>query len=155
MTIYSPLEQDRTQALSIHTEGIADFVWLYRSQGLLAVPMDIGRSKSLAILPYSVDPCGGSSPEWSDREPAVLRVPIPADDGGLRGLLYSMTLRRSFGRLQGRLTDTNHSGGTCVNKSCAVGIASVVVEADVISSIVEPNAFKSGKQYQTERRAFL
>ena len=67
-----------------------------------------------------------------------------------------MALRRSFGRLQGRLTDTNHfTGGTMRGKIACSADRLSLLEAAMISSVVEPNAFQIGKQYQSERRVQL
>ena len=67
-----------------------------------------------------------------------------------------MALRRSFGRLQGRLSDTNHfTGGTMRGKIACSADSLSLLEAAMISSVVEPNAFQIGKQYQSERRVQL
>lgn len=67
-----------------------------------------------------------------------------------------MTLRRSFGKLQERLTGSNHfTGGTMRGKIACSADRLSLLEADMISSIVEPKTFQIGKQYQAERRVQL
>lgn len=64
-----------------------------------------------------------------------------------------MTLRRSLGRLQGRLSNTNHStGGTMKGRIACSADRLSLLDASMISSVVEPSAFQIGKQYQAERR---
>jgi hypothetical protein len=64
-----------------------------------------------------------------------------------------MALSRSLVRLQQRLHSTHHfTGGQMKGRiACSAGRLSLL-EAAMISSVVEPNAFQLGKQYQAERR---
>ena len=64
-----------------------------------------------------------------------------------------MALRRSLSKLQGRFSDTNYSiGGTMRGRIACSADRLSLLEASMISSVVEPNAFQIGKQYQSERR---
>lgn len=64
-----------------------------------------------------------------------------------------MTLRRAGIRLQKRLTGITHStGGTMKGRIACSADRLGLLEASMISSVVEPNAFQLGKQYHAERR---
>ncbi len=64
-----------------------------------------------------------------------------------------MALRRSLVTLQQRLRSTHHSTGGIMKGRIACSADRLsLLEAAMISSVVEPNAFQLGKQYQAERR---
>ena len=64
-----------------------------------------------------------------------------------------MALRRSLVRLQQRLHSTHHfTGGLMKGRIACSADRLSLLEAAMISSVVEPNAFQLGKQYQAERR---
>ncbi len=64
-----------------------------------------------------------------------------------------MALRRSLVNLQQRLYRTHHPiGGLVKGKIACSADRLSLLEAAMISSVVEPNAFQLGKQYQAERR---
>src|SRR5687768_15169040 len=65
----------------------------------------------------------------------------------------SMALRRSLVRLQQRLHSTHHFiGGLMKGRIACSADRLSLLEPAMISSVVEPNAFQLGKQYQAERR---
>jgi hypothetical protein len=64
-----------------------------------------------------------------------------------------MALRRSLVRLQQRLNSTHLSEGGIMKGRIACSADRLsLLEAAMVSSVVEPNAFQLGKQYQAERR---
>ncbi len=64
-----------------------------------------------------------------------------------------MALSRSLVRLQQRLHSTHHfTGGQMKGRIACSADRLSLLEAAMISSVVEPNAFQLGKQYQAERR---
>ena len=64
-----------------------------------------------------------------------------------------MALRRSLVKLQQRLHSTHHpTGGLMKGKIACSADRLSLLEGAMISSVVEPNAFQLGKQYQAERR---
>ena len=64
-----------------------------------------------------------------------------------------MALSRSLVRLQQRLHSTYHfTGGHMKGRIACSADRLSLLEAAMISSVVEPNAFQLGKQYQAERR---
>jgi hypothetical protein len=64
-----------------------------------------------------------------------------------------MALRQSLVRLQQRLHSTHHfTGGLMKGRIACSADRLSLLEAAMISSVVEPNAFQLGKQYQAERR---